>query len=633
MLNPAESAFIRVFNAERALDGGDRYYVATYSPHDDGQFKFWSVRGGLTTPLEIDDLFGDTKLKPVDPDPSGNVFWNVADFQIKPMEEGRGMEMWVLWRNNNIYQLFSLKFDLPNLVDVWSTNWTEIALETRRHEPPPSIQNSDALDPTEKWIDFIFHPGRYPAEVLETSLAIYEEALKPKTTPGSSSSLRERLCLALGATVSLRKFTDTDMDFERYGTDMDAKWRQYWQITEDINRKRSEPISLAYDTFTDLPWILLADQCCLVRECSATELILHNMGRSLQDPAWAMLGDRWRHRNLGSELGGRSHESALLMNVAVSFRKSFSSSLVDQCRTALDAELFVDPSFPAPDRIVEFHERSGFAELITDDIFDSVFSGLEESIGLGNLTSDLFYSIIDTLPLVFPARDSDLLSTAFGRNTIVQGALENILLTRQTLSDLLLLVIFIETEVTRERESDFDGADLFTTLIDLLKEYEMMHWLGSKVRPWPEKSLPGDLPNTSLSGISTKDSDAQVHRVSTILEDLFAVHIRPHPADGIPQSYRLTQQIRDVLSWITRQGEVTFPNVLVYIQCDLLACNNIDLASEFLRFQPNTAWSTYVKGRLSVAKSEFDIAAIYFQKAAYLLCKFYSVVLLLPSRP
>ncbi|KAK2761563.1 hypothetical protein FQN54_001391 [Arachnomyces sp. PD_36] len=618
LLNPAESAFIRVFNAERALDGGERYYVATYSPQDDGQFKFWAVRGGLTTPLEIEDLFGDAKLKPQDPDPTGNVFWNVADFQIKPMEEGRGMEMWVLWRHNNLYQLFSLNFDLLNLVDVWQTNWAGTALETRRDEPPPSSQNSDALDPTQKWIEFIFQPGRYPTDVLETSLAIYEEAVKPRVTPGTSSSLQERLCLALGSTVSLRKFTDTDMDFDRYGTDMDAKWRQYWQIAEDINKKRSEPLALAYDSYTDLPWVVLTDQCCLVRECSSTELVLHNMGRSLQDTAWAMLGDRWRHRNLGSELGG-GHESALLLEVAISFRKSLPSRLIGQCRTALDAELFVDPSYPAPDRIVEFHERCGFAEQITDDIFDSVFSGLEDSIGLGNLTNDLFYTVIDTLPLDFPTRDSDLLSTSFGRNTVVQGALETILLTRQTLTDLLLLVIFIETEVTRENEFSFDSADLFTTLVDLLKEYEMMHWLGSKVRPWPEKSLPGDHTSMSVSGISMEDSDAPHHRVSTILEDLFAVHIRPHPADGIPQSYRLTQQIRDVLSWITRQGEVSFPNVLVYIQCDLLACNNIELASDFLRFQPSTAWSTYVKGRLSLAKSELDTAAIYFQKAAYLL--------------
>lgn len=622
MLNPAETAFIRVFNAERALDGGDRYYVATYSPHEGGQFKFWAIRGGLTTPLVIEDLFADTKLKPVDPDPTGSMFWTIADFQIKPVEEGQGMEMWVLWRNNNLYQLFSLKFDLLNLAEVWPTNWTGMALETRRDEPLPTVQSSDARDPTEKWIEYIFQPGRYPAEVLETSLAIYEEALKLKTTAGSSSSLRERLCLTLGATVSLRKFSDTDMDFEHYETDMDAKWRQYWQITEDINRKRGEPVSLVYDTFTDLPWILLTDQCCLVRECSAMELVLHNSGTSLQDPAWAMLGDRWRHRNLSSELGGGSQESTLLMDLAISFRKSLSSKFMGQCRTALEAELFVGPSFPAPDRMVEFHERSGFAEHITDDIFDAIFHGLEETIGLENLTSDLFYSIIDTMPLNFATRDSELLSTAFGRNTIVQGSLETILLTRQTLVDLLLLVIFIETEVTREHDFDFDGADLYTTLIDLLKEYEMMHWLGSKVREWPEKSLPGELTNTSLSGLSTKDSDTQVHKVSTILEDLFAVHIRPHPADGIPQSYRLTQQIRDVLSWITRQGEVTFPNVLVYIQCDLLACNNVDLASDFLRFQPNTAWSTYVKGRLCVARSEFDVAAIYFQKAAYLLCKF-----------
>ena len=178
--------------------------------------------------------------------------------------------------------------------------------------------------------------------------------------------------------------------------------------------------------------------------------------------------------------------------------------------------------------------------------------------------------------------------------------------------------------------TNFDGVDLFVALTELLKEYEMMQWLGSNVRVWPEKSPPEGTPTLATSIVSKEvDSSVQEVKVSTVLEDLFAVHIKPRPAASVPQTYTLTQQIRDVISWITRQGEVSFPNVLVFIQCDLLACNNIDLASDFLRFQPNTAWSTYVKGRLYVARSEFDVAAIYFQKAAYLLCEFVTNVLFL----
>src|SRR5699024_5969056 len=107
--------------------------------------------------------------------------------------------------------------------------------------------------------------------------------------------------------------------------------------------------------------------------------------------------------------------------------------------------------------------------------------------------------------------------------------------------------------------------------------------------------------DASGSPFSVKDSSSSSNkgeRVVTILEDLFAADIKPRQAIGLSQSYTLTLGIRDVLSWVTRQGEVAYPNALVYIQCDLIAKNNIDLAWDFLRFQPTTSWATYVKGRL-----------------------------------
>jgi nuclear pore complex protein Nup160 len=60
---------------------------------------------------------------------------------------------------------------------------------------------------------------------------------------------------------------------------------------------------------------------------------------------------------------------------------------------------------------------------------------------------------------------------------------------------------------------------------------------------------------------------------------------------------------------------------LVYIQCNLILHKNVDLATDFLRYQPKTAWATYVKGRLHIARSEYDRAAMYFRKAAYSLGK------------
>ena len=627
-LNPSESSFIRVFNAERALDGGHRYYVVTYSPYDDGLFKFWAVKGALTSNLIIEDLFPGATLKPLDPDPSGNVFWNVADFQIKSVEEGKGMELWVLWRNKNVYQLYSLHFDFQSLVSDWSSNWVSTALETRRDEQPPSMVASDVVEPTDKWLRFLLHPGRFPPEVLETALAIYQEATRPLYSLNISKknvALEERLCSIITSSIPLRKYAEEEMDFARYRTDTDSKWRAFWQIADDVNKRRFEPVSLTYDSYCDLPWLLLSDSCAVVRECSSTELLLHNTQSEIHEDM-SVIVDRWRHRNLGPEANNLHlfEQASFLVDVASDFRLSFPAELVSASQAAVETEIFTEPLFSVRDRIASFQDRCNFADLISDENCDALFAALEERMNVYKLPSEVFYTVIDTVPLGFPGKDSDLLSTHFGIKATVNGAEEMILHTRQILFDLLLLAVFLDGEVDQEGGSNFDVESLFSTLIEMLREYEVMLWLCSNVRRRPDRFHNNNTtPDTAVSAFSLGHSGSKTsrkdERLITILEDLFATPIKPHQTINMPQSYALTLSIRDVLSWVTRQGEVALPNVLVFIQCDLLAKGNTDLAWDFLRFQISTSWATYVKGRLYVAISEYDTAAIYFRKAAYLL--------------
>ncbi|GMG14073.1 unnamed protein product [Aspergillus oryzae] len=621
-LNPADSSFIRVFNVERALDGAYRYYVITYSPFEDGRFKFWAVKGGLTSPLVIEDLFPDVRLRPLDPDSTGNVFWSIIDFQLKPAEEGKGMELWVLWRNSGVYQLYTLHFNFETLVRDWDTNWVSTAIDTRGQEPPPPMAFSDVVDPTEKWLKFLLQPNKYSPEVLETSLAVYQEALRPLSSPSvlkKSASLTERLCSTIAATVSLRKFAEDEMDFARYRTDTDAKWRQFWQIAEDIDKRRFEPVSLLYDFYYETPWLLLSDSCAVIRECSSTELLLHNSGAELRAEGHK-IADRWRHRNLDEEIGNMFEQASRLMRVASGFRKRFPAELNAACQNALEAELFTDPSSSVQDRMDAFRDRCDFGEQISNKTYDGLLAAMDGYLNIYNLPNNVFYTIIDTIPLGFPGKDSDLLATHFGVKVTVNGVQEAILYTRQLLIDLLVLVVFVDGEVQQEDTSEFDAVDLFGSLITLLREYEMMAWLSSNTRKCLDRPT-NVSDDQSASQFSLKDSPSKTtgSRMATILEDLFASDIKPRQTIGLPQSYTLTLGIHDVLSWVTRQGEVAFPNALVYIQCDLIAKNNIDLAWDFLRFQPSTSWATYVKGRLYVAMSEFDTAALYFRKAAYLL--------------
>lgn len=627
-LNPAETSFIRVFNAERAMDGGHRFYVVTYSPFEDGRFKFWAVKGGLTSELVIEDIYADTVFRPVDPDVTGNMFWSIADFQVKPVEEGRGMELWVLWRNHGLYQLYTLHFDLQTLPSDWTTNWVSTAYETLRQEPLPLPPLDDVVDPTERWLAYILHPNRYLPEVLETALAVYQEALKPLSASSlgvlkKDVALPERLCSTIAATVSLRKYADDEMDYTRFRMDTDAKWRQFWQVAEDLNKRRFEPISLAYDFYFDMPWLVLSDSCAVIRECNTTELLIHNSASELSEESPKIV-DRLRHRNVTSELGNLYAEASSMMKIASDFKKRFSADLDAACRAALEAELFNEPSSSITDRMDIFRERCEFADRISNKTFDGLVTALNEHFDAENLPTGVFDAIIDTLPLGFKGEDSNLLSTYFGGRFAVSGAIEAIIQNRQILNDLLILVTFVDSEIEQGARSNFDAAKLFSTIIDLLHEYEMMYWLSSNVRQCPD---PFTAASTDQSVFSLKgnQSGKKTQRTATILEDLFVSDIRPRPPVDRPQSYTLTLGIRDLLAWITRQGQVAYPNALTHIQCDLIAKNNIDLAWDFLRFQPSTSWATYVKGRLYVAMSEFDTAAIFFRKAAYLLCKSSSI--------
>ncbi len=164
---------------------------------------------------------------------------------------------------------------------------------------------------------------------------------------------------------------------------------------------------------------------------------------------------------------------------------------------------------------------------------------------------------------------------------------------------------------------DFDAPKTYNDLIRLLKEYEVMRWLGRTSRLKPSRGRQdnaGSLTSRSSTSVSTAD-----RREATILGDLFAGDPRPLPVTVHPQTAVMTYNIRQVVSWITRVRGVPLDNALVYIQCNLLVNDNFDLAWEFLRYQPTTAWSTYIKGRLYLSRADYSVAAMHFKKAAFVL--------------
>ena len=613
-INRGESGFIKLIKSDLMSHA----ILVTYSPLDGGQFKFWDVRGGLTHEMTIEDKYPNIKLSPPDPDPTGNTIWTMTGFEISHDDITKQTEMWVMYRNNNYHQLYSAHFDFASLPEAWTANWVQTSHSVLTKPTPPDFVKSDVQDPTSKWLDFILFPGRYPTALLHTALSIYETAMSTKTSSRKQLTLPERLGSTIAATVALRKYSEGDIDCDRFAIDTDFQWRNFWRIIERINEQRQAPISLSFDVFAGMPWISMADQCCAIRECSMTELLGFNAAADFNGQERLLL-ERWPYRNVGIDSNAPLETMAGLISTSAAFRKSFVPELALDIADALEEELLNDPEFPVPHRINEFYERVNFNESISNETFHQLEADIGTIGGLGALRTELFLLILETLPHKVHDSISALRTTVFGSNVLCAGMQEAITSSRQLVFDLLMLVIFLEGEINHDEPNSipFDASQLFMQMTALLKEYDKNLWLISHVRLVPLQVLGGaPVPNSSRRNLEVSPQD---NRYVTILEDAVAKAIRPQAAVEKPQSFMLTDLLGLIESWINGKDEVAPDDSVVYIQCDLIAQKNISLASDFLRFQPNTAWSTYVKGRLHLVRGEYDLAARHFQKAAYTL--------------
>ena len=634
MLDPSIVHKVEVFQAD-AITDGDLYYVMTFSPHGLGQFKLWAVRDPNEGALGIRDLFPELTLRPPDPDPSpeSNTIWKVADFKVRSAGKGRGMEMWILMRSNKYYRLYHLKFDMFNFAIFWRDDWSMTALDTLEQHPQPHISDDGPDDFRDLWLSFFLQPGRYPETVLETALSMYSVARKLESPAKSNSSLKERMCSVIASNVRLRESDTGGMDFKKYQADINQEWLIFWQDVRDLTNSRWDVISLAYDENADMPWLVFADGYSAIRDCSRIETLAHNTSADLskslnllESPSIEIEEDT--EPKLPDEL-------AVLVEAAAAFRQSFSYSLRQTCSTVLTTELWQDPLHSVPVRMQSFYDQCNFAEEIADSSIGDLEAGLESIGGYSGLETESFLAIIKDLPQM-SANASDLTISKFGLKVLVEGAREMIGLHERVLLNLLIMVVFVNAEIDIEENSmeSLDATKVYVVLLDLLKQYQMMHWLVNNIRAY-EEELDSQAPGTTSRIGRQKSAKKSSNEISTVFENLFAVDPKPQEYSQQSQSTALTRSIQDVLKWVIGGNEptITLDSVLVYVQCNLLANNNIDLASDFLRYQPSNAWATYVKGRLYLERREFTEAAIYFKKAAFKLCKSLIIVYNLALTP
>jgi nuclear pore complex protein Nup160 len=364
-------------------------YLITFSPMDDGEFKFWAVSEARSSSsgaggVEMRDLYPNERFCP--PPPLSDL-WVQAHFRLVPVaastDDGQ-MELWTLWKNNTSYRVQMLALDVLNAADDWRKPWTLMAMETLRDSQLPLNTPNQHPDPTHKWMQHIFYPGRFPKSTISTALSIYRRSLHlpsaaaAATTAAAaadneagSQSLEERVCACVASSSILGRSADadadTDMDFGRFNLDTESQWRRLYRIIAELDKQRGEAISFAYDQHARMAWVLNADGVAAIRNCSDMEIVWHNRGSLVVTTSNATNehGNNHNHEAAGawpgsiSGSGGRggrisgnlglglldaryvsdADRIAGLITAAANFRAGFSDHLLQLCATALQREI------------------------------------------------------------------------------------------------------------------------------------------------------------------------------------------------------------------------------------------------------------------------------------------------------
>lgn len=629
LLDPSNPNMLQVFEIPLYAIEGDQYYLMTFSPHGLGQFKVWAVRDANAGEKGIRDLYPDFTFRAPDPDPDpkSKTIWKVADFKVRLVELRMlsTLHIWILMKSNRRYKLYSLKILSSRftaaLSDVWQKEWTMSTTEAIDHEPQPQVSDAEPKGVIDTWLEFLFRPGRYSPTVIETALSVYAKTRNSNTLLDPKASLKDRMQSLISSNVALQRLNSDAMDFEGYRAELQAQFAELWQEIRDLDALRWDNASLAYDPQRQIPWLVFADGCAPIRECSPIEKSAH----STQDVVLELRSEFETQPGLSSissvsDSGSISDqvlpkELAVLIDAAANFRQSFSYELLQTCDVRITSELWQEHFQEPYDRIETFYEDCNFGTDIDNDAVDRLKTQLGPIGGLNGLRDEHFRTIVHSLLHTMPETPSKLRSTRFGMKALVRGTQEMVTLSRQILQDLLLLTIVVETECDWDDETDnFHGPTIFLDIVNMLKKFQAMDWLAKNLRHQSSQS-----PNGSNS--NTLAVTAQ-NRVSTVLENLFAFDVDPQPATDKAETVALTNTIQDVLAWsMGGRSRLKLEDVVVAIQCSLLAHGDIGLASDFLQYQPATSWATYIRGRFYLLKGEFTEAAMHFEKAARDMCK------------
>ncbi|KAH7130583.1 nucleoporin Nup120/160-domain-containing protein [Dendryphion nanum] len=617
-IGPSQSTIMQVIDLPGGTDGAV-YHVATYSPKKH-QFKFWGIRDADDVNFGFYDVQPDVEFVPPVDDLMNTTVWTLEEFHFNPGPAGwRGGELWIRARTGPSSKVYSLKFDLyddsTKLAQIWKDDWISVnsgplTVEGLKSNPAnPNEDDADALEVynhglPERWLDFLFYPGRFTTATLETALVILRRGLeRTKTTQVTfKGSLKERLSVIVASLAASKRSSSDDLD--DYEDALAAQWQAYYGLVKDLHKRRGEALSFAFDRGSEMPWLVLSDSLSAIRQSSQLETFTANASvlaspKSLSGPL--------RKAFPKSE----SRDVSRLLNAAAGFRKSLSSSFHRQLEHQVEIEILQTQSLSIFDRMELMEQNVDVLGRVSEEDI----SILVEDLGMNvrDLTSEIFYRAIQTLVQEEEGQVNKKRQIArFGLKALVRVSQESLDTNYNVLLDLLVLILFMQFE--EDLSDDFEASEIFVEIINQLKDCLVLSWLAGNA--WAHQSPTGHASETLMKTLlETFKSSRKLPFTQTLLEGIFGHQVCESAIPRGLKSELLTYWSRVWLTQLFKQQG--YDASLDDIMGILLSQKEYDFASKFSKFLTDGTWGTYLKGRMHISLGENDLASICFQKSAY----------------
>lgn len=580
-IDPSQANLVRLIET-----GPGRGLCVTFSPIGTGEFKFWKVVAKTDSDVLVDDAFPTEHFIP--DAPSLSDAWTLADFSISEIADAK-FHLWILWKNNTTYRVQRLRLGLTDMAESWQSGSEAVYFDSS----PPTAETSGPCDPTdttERWLDVILCPGRFTKSTLETALAIYERGLGKKSDSPSKGplALPEAICSVLASTAALERGPSGGMDYEQFRSAGEIHWRRFYRLLMELDKRRSEAVSLIVDPNADTAWVVCADFVSVIRDCSPLERLYHNLSRP--------------------EDGYK--DAATLVATALSFLDVFPDNIIQVCNAVLRSELFEDTTKTDLERIQYLSDKAGFWRGVTEEDCGPVVESLGQNFSL--VTLELYDQIIELVaPDDSTNRNIRYPLTDFGRRLVARTVQENLELHWRVCFSQLILLVHMEFEFEQEEDALHHRVDIggvFRRLVTILRRLELLRWLSKTEISVPvRKDRVG--PNSS-SPTAQKRSSEETQTISALegsVGHLFGLT----DARREPLASSLTKIVTSLCS---PDSDIELSPA--HIQCFLIKRDRADLAAELVPFGDQNPFSTYVQGRVFLALKDFSSAAVAFKKAA-----------------